>query len=140
MSDSVASPAQIFGADIPFASLCGVEALGFENGKTRLRLALKPEHGNNLGIAHGGVICTLLDIAMGTAARCTIGVPVMTLDMQTSFIGPGRGVLIGEGRVLRAGRSILFCEAEVTAEDTGELIAKASGVFKPARTKGSADG
>jgi uncharacterized protein (TIGR00369 family) len=140
MSDSVAPPAQIFGADIPFASLCGVEALGFENGKTRLRLALKPEHGNNLGIAHGGVICTLLDIAMGTAARCTIGVPVMTLDMQTSFIGPGRGVLIGEGRVLRAGRSILFCEAEVTAEDTGELIAKASGVFKPARTKGSADG
>jgi uncharacterized protein (TIGR00369 family) len=139
MSDNAASP-QIFGADIPFASLCGVEALGFENGKTRLRLALKPEHGNNLGIAHGGVICTLLDIAMGTAARCTIGLPVMTLDMQASFIGPGRGVLIGEGRVLRAGRSILFCEAEVTTEDTGELIAKASGVFKPARAKGPADG
>jgi uncharacterized protein (TIGR00369 family) len=136
----MASPPQIFGADIPFASLCGVEALGFENGKTRLRLALKPEHGNNLGIAHGGVICTLLDIAMGTAARCTIGVPVMTLDMQTSFIGPGRGVLIGQGRVLRAGRSILFCEAEVTAEDTGELIAKGSGVFKPARTKEPANG
>ena len=110
------------------------------DGRTRLRLALRPEHGNNLGIAHGGVICTLLDIAMGTAARCTIGVPVMTLDMQTSFIGPGRGVLIGEGRVLRAGRSILFCEAEVTAEDTGELIAKGSGVFKPARAKGAADG
>jgi acyl-coenzyme A thioesterase PaaI-like protein len=49
-------------------------------------------------------------------------------------------VLIGEGRVLRAGRSILFCEAVVTAEDTGELIAKGSGVFKPARTKRSADG
>jgi uncharacterized protein (TIGR00369 family) len=140
MTDDMPSPPQIFGADIPFASMCGVEALGFENGRTRLRLALKPEHGNNLGIAHGGVICTLLDIAMGTAARCTIGVPVMTLDMHTSFIGPGRGVLIGEGRVLRAGRSILFCEAEVTAEDTGELIAKASAVFKPARAKGAADG
>jgi uncharacterized protein (TIGR00369 family) len=140
MTTGAEKPPQIFGADIPFASLCGVEALGFENGKTRLRLALKPEHGNNLGIAHGGVICTLLDIAMGTAARCTIGVPVMTLDMQTSFIGPGRGVLIGEGRVLRAGRSILFCEAEVTAEDTGELIAKGSGVFKAARTKEPADG
>jgi uncharacterized protein (TIGR00369 family) len=140
MTEATEKAAQIFGADIPFASMCGVEALGFENGKTRLRLALKPEHGNNLGIAHGGVICTLLDIAMGTAARCTIGMPVMTLDMQTSFIGPGRGVLIGEGRVLRAGRSILFCEAEVTAEDTGELIAKGSGVFKPARAKAAADG
>jgi uncharacterized protein (TIGR00369 family) len=140
MTEATGKAAQIFGADIPFASMCGVEALGFENGKTRLRLALKPEHGNNLGIAHGGVICTLLDIAMGTAARCTIGMPVMTLDMQTSFIGPGRGVLIGEGRVLRAGRSILFCEAEVTAEETGELIDKGSGVFKPARAKGAADG
>jgi acyl-coenzyme A thioesterase PaaI-like protein len=42
--------------------------------------------------------------------------------------------------VLRAGRSILFCEAEVTAEATGELIAKGSGVFKPVRGKGAADG
>ena len=130
MTEATEKAAQIFGADIPFASMCGVEALGFENGKTRLRLALKPEHGNNLGIAHGGVICTLLDIAMGTAARCTIGMPVMTLDMQTSFIGPGRGVLIGEGRVLRAGRSILFCEAEIR-DEAGELLAKSSGVFKP---------
>ena len=140
MSDGSEKPALIFGADIPFATMCGVEALGLEDGRTRLRLALRPEHGNNLGIAHGGVICTLLDIAMGTVARCTVGVPVMTLDMQTSFIGPGRGVLIGEGRVLRAGRSIVFCEAEVRAEATGELVAKGSGVFKPVRPKGAGGG
>jgi uncharacterized protein (TIGR00369 family) len=137
MTDGTQPAPLIFGADIPFATMCGVEALGFEDGRTRLRLALRPEHGNNLGIAHGGVICTLLDIAMGTAARCTIGTPVMTLDMQASFIGPGRGVLLAEGRVLRAGRSILFCEADITGEDTGELIAKASGVFKPVKPKAS---
>ena len=121
---------QIFGADIPFAAHCGIEPIDFADGRTRLRVRVGPEHTNNLGIVHGGVICTLLDIAMGTAARCTLGQPVMTLDMQTSFIAPGRGVLIGEGRVLRAGRSILFCEAEVRTED-GELVAKASGLFKP---------
>ncbi|WP_018260097.1 PaaI family thioesterase [Methylobacterium sp. WSM2598] len=120
----------IFGADIPFARLCGVEALRFEEGRTHLRLALGPAHANNLGIAHGGVLCTLLDIAMGTAARLNAGRPVVTLDMQTRFLSPGRGVLLAEGRVVRAGQSILFCDAEVRTEG-GALVATASGVFKP---------
>ncbi|ACL55231.1 PaaI family thioesterase [Methylobacterium nodulans] len=120
----------IFGAEIPFARLCGVEALRFENGRTHLRLVLGPEHANNLGIAHGGVLCTLLDIAMGTVARLTAGRPVVTLDMQTRFLSPGRGVLLAEGRVVRAGQSILFCDAEVRGE-AGTLVASASGVFKP---------
>ena len=108
---------EIFGADIPFAALCGIEPIGFADGKTRLRVRIAPEHANNLGIAHGGLICTLLDIAMGTAARCTVGQPVMTLDMQTSFLSPGRGEMVGEGRVVRAGRSIIFCEADVTTAE-----------------------
>jgi uncharacterized protein (TIGR00369 family) len=127
---------QIFGADIPFALHCGIEPIGFAQGRTRLRLRPRPEHANNIGIAHGGLICTLLDVAMGTVARCTIGRPVMTLDMQTSFIAPGRGELIGEGRILRAGRSLIFCEAEVTTAE-GELVAKATGLFKPAAARSS---
>ena len=95
----------IFGADIPFAGHCGIEPIGFADGRTRLRARARPEHVNNLGIAHGGLICTLLDVAMGTAARCTVGLPVMTLDMQASFLSPGRGELTAEGRVVRAGRS-----------------------------------
>lgn len=122
----------IFGADIPFAAHCGIEEVGAAGGVTRLRLVIGPQHGNNLGIAHGGLICTLLDVAMGTAARRQVGAPVMTLDMQASFLSPGRGVLTGEGRVLRAGRSIVFCEADVRAE-SGALVAKASGIFKPVR-------
>ena len=128
---------QIFGADIPFATHCGVEALDFVDGRTRLRLLPRPEHQNNMGIAHGGLICTLLDIAMGTAARCTIGQAVMTLDMQASFLSPGRGELLAEGRVLREGRSILFCEAEIRTA-AGELVAKGSGVFKAARREAEA--
>ncbi|MGY2047637.1 PaaI family thioesterase [Methylobacterium sp. JK268] len=120
----------IFGADIPFARLCGVEALRFEEGRTHLRLALGPQHANNLGIAHGGVLCTLLDIAMGTVARLTAGRPVVTLDMQTRFLSPGRGVLLAEGRVAKAGQSILFCDAELRVEG-GPLVATGSGVFKP---------
>ena len=122
----------IFGVEIPFASHCGIEALETPDGRTLLRLVLAPQHLNNIGMAHGGVTCTLLDIAMGSSARRRADLPVMTLDMQTSFIQPGRGVLVGEGRVVRAGRSVIFCEGEVRTEN-GELIAKGSGIFKPVR-------
>jgi uncharacterized protein (TIGR00369 family) len=128
----------IFGAEIPFAHLCGIEAVSVENGVTRLRVLLTPDHVNNFGVPHGGLIATLLDIAMGTAARLAAGAPVMTLDMHVAFLGVGAGALTAEGRVIRAGRSILFTEAEARSAN-GRLVAKASGVFKPAvKTEGKA--
>lgn len=128
--DQQSEPGTIFGAHIPFVTFCGIEAIAVCEGRTRLRLALRPEHANNLGIAHGGVICTLLDVALGTAARLRAGRPVVTLDMQTRFLSPGRGVLSAEGRVTRAGRSLIFCEAEIRDAD-GELVASATGLLKP---------
>jgi uncharacterized protein (TIGR00369 family) len=128
--DQQSEPGTIFGAHIPFVTFCGIEAVAVSEGRTRLRLALKPEHANNLGIAHGGVICTLLDVALGTAARLRAGRPVVTLDMQTRFLSPGRGVLSAEGRVTRAGRSVIFCEAEIRDAE-GELVASATGLLKP---------
>jgi uncharacterized protein (TIGR00369 family) len=74
---------------------------------------------------------------MGTAARQAAGETVMTLDMQVSFLAPGRGTLIATGNVLRAGRSIIFTEAEVRTENQ-ELVAKSTGIFKPLRRGGSA--
>ncbi|WP_342164312.1 PaaI family thioesterase [Methylobacterium sp. SD21] len=123
-------PETIFGAQIPFVRFCGIEALDVTEGRTRLRLVMRPEHSNNLGIAHGGIVCTLLDVAMGTAARLTAGCPVVTLDMQTRFLNPGRGTLEAVGRVTRGGRSILFCEAEIRDAE-GVPVASATGLLKP---------
>ncbi len=123
----------IFGAHIPFADLCGFEPLGCEGGVTRLRLQLQPHHTNNMGIAHGGVIATLLDTAMGTAARLAAGYPVMTLEMNVNYLSAGEGELIAEGRVTRAGKSILFAEASVSGANGP--VAKSSGVFKAAAPK-----
>jgi uncharacterized protein (TIGR00369 family) len=119
----------IFGAKIPFADLCGIEFHGAENGVTRLSVKLEPKHANNFGIPHGGLVATLMDIAMGSAARLAAGGPVMTLDMQISFLASGEGSLTAEGRVTRAGNSVLFCEAEAH-DANGDLVAKSSGLFK----------
>ncbi len=76
------------------------------------------------------MLCTLLDVALGTAARLSVGRPVVTLDMQTRFLNPGRGVLLAEGRVTRPGRAVIFCEAEIRDAD-GAPVASATGLLKP---------
>ena len=124
-----------FGAKIPFADLCGIELIGVEDGVTKLRVVLDERHDNNSGIPHGGLIATLLDVAMGSAARLAAGVAVTTLDMHINFIATSDEVLTAEGRVVRAGGSILFAEAEARGAK-GEIVAKASGVFKARKPKG----
>ena len=125
---------EVFGVHIPFIAHCGIEALEVVDGRTRLRLVPGPSSVNQLGIAHGGLIATLLDVAMGSAARHAAGRAVMTLDMHVAFLSPGRGTLIAEGRVTRAGRSVIFCEADIR-DEAGGLVAKSTGLMKPVRAE-----
>lgn len=137
MSGAEAQPAKpnIFGAHIPFVHFCGIEPISSEPGRTKLRVKLEEHHMNQLGIAHGGITMTLLDVALGTAARSgNDKSAVMTLDMQTQFIAPGRGWLLAEGRIVKSGRSLVFVEADVH-DETGTLVAKASAIFKAARQR-----
>ncbi len=124
----------IFGADVPFAEHCGIREIEFLDGRTRLRLLAVPSLSNNVGALHGGLVCTLLDVAMGSAARCSIGEPVVTLGMNVSFLAAANSDLTAEGRVVRSGGSVFFCEAEAR-DQTGALVAKSSGIFKRAGSK-----
>lgn len=121
-----------FGLDVPFARFCGIKSLGVENGRTRLKLPMSAAGTNHFGVFHGGALMTLLDIAMGSAARVTAGAWVVAVDMQTAFVAPGRSDVIGEGFVIRAGHSLIFCEGEIR-DEAGNLVAKGSGVYKIAK-------
>jgi uncharacterized protein (TIGR00369 family) len=117
---------------IPFVEHLGLvtEALG--EGTARLTMALPRHFTNSLGTAHGGVIMSLLDVALCTAARTLHpeSVGVVTIDMSTSFIGGGSGgTLVAEARVLKDGRSMTFVEGEATNAD-GSLVAKAIGTVR----------
>lgn len=117
---------------IPFVAHLGLvtEALG--EGTARLSMPLPEHFTNSLGTAHGGIILSLLDVALCTAARTLHpdSMGVITIDMSTSFIGGGSGDrLIAEARVLRDARSMTFVEAEAKNAD-GSLVAKAIGTVK----------
>jgi len=112
---------------IPFVMHLKIVTEELGEGTARLSLPVEPQLTNSLGTVHGGVIVSLLDVALCTAARTLHpeSVGVITIDLSTSFIGGGSGArLLAEARVLRDGRSMSFVEGEAKNAD-GSLVAKA---------------
>ncbi len=125
-----------FPIDIPFLRLLGVSLLAFGDGRAELGLAHRPELQNTFGMAHGGVVMTLLDVAMAMAARAAQPYQdddrskgMITIEMKTSFLRPSRGALRALGQCLHRTSTLAFCEAELR-DDTGSARARASGTFK----------
>ncbi|MBN9408270.1 MAG: PaaI family thioesterase [Burkholderiales bacterium] len=116
----------------PFLRTLGLGALEVAEGVASARLDFDPaRHANGIGIAHGGVLCTMLDIVMGYAAFSWPGRPgpIVTVNQNVSFLGAMRGPVIAHGRVTRGGKSTVFCSAEIL-DAHGACIATGQAVFK----------
>ena len=124
-----------FKTRIPFVEHLGFELLRFEDGEAELAIDLRDELTNSWSVAHGGVLMTLLDVAMAHAARSTEPVPdpsqpgVVTIEMKTSFMRPGLGRLVAHGKLLHRTVSMAFCEATVR-DAAGLIVGHATGTFK----------
>lgn len=120
-----------FGRKIPFLELLGARAEHREKGLAVVSIDVREELTNSWKFAHGGVVMSLLDVAMGTAARTANGraVGIITVNLSVSFLRSCSGVLRAEGRVLRRGRSLVFCDGEVR-DAGGDVMAKGIGTFR----------
>jgi uncharacterized protein (TIGR00369 family) len=131
---------QAIGRHIPFVSHLGIRLRSQGAGRALLELELLPEHMNSWSSAHGGVVMTLLDVAMAMAARTLDpkAAGAITVEMKTSFIGTCTGTLVAEGRCIHFGKSVAFCEAEAR-DAAGKVVAKSSGTFMVRRERGGQD-
>ena len=68
-------------------------------------------------------------MASAVRGRHKLAASVLTVDISVGFIAASTGDIIAEGRVLNAGKSTAFCEAEARDVD-GKLLTKAIGTFK----------
>ena len=112
---------------IPFLTHLKILTESLGKGTAQLSLPVEPHLTNSLGTVHGGVIMSLLDVALCTAARTLHpeSVGVITINLTTSFIGAGSGTkLLADARVMKDGKSMSFVEAEAKNAD-GSLVAKA---------------
>ena len=116
---------------VPFTRLLGARREYSEAGRARLVIDARPELGNVIGAMHGGVLVTLLDVAMASAAVSLFDFDrtAVTLSLNTSFLEPGRGRLTADGEVVQHDSSVAWCHASVTDAD-GRVVARAQGSFR----------
>ena len=112
----------------------------------RLILEVRAGHLRTLGIAHGGVIATLLDSVMGLNANRSSPTDhyVVTAQLNVHFIRPAfeGETLIASSEVRHAGRKTAMAQGELKTVE-GALVATASATFvyvpHDDRTRGNPD-
>lgn len=114
-----------------FMKLVGFDLNVIEVGRTEGWLDLSLQHQQQTGLVHGGVTATVADIVAGFAAYTVVPEDqhVVTGEIKISYFAPGRGDrLHAIGYVVKQGRKVNFCEAEVWCLNGDEktLIAKAT--------------
>jgi len=118
----------------PFVAKLGIVADQLGDDEVRLRLPWDPSNVTVGDMVHGGAIATLADLTVMAAAWCGAEAPPVlrdvTMSMALDFMAPARATdVIGVGRVLRRGRSLVNCEAEIV-DPEGRLVAKALATYK----------
>jgi uncharacterized protein (TIGR00369 family) len=119
-----------FQSPIPFVLAQGIELVSAADGQSELRMSLRADQENHLGMAHGGVLMTLLDVAMAQAVRSSFdNAPVITIEMKTTFFQAATGVLTARGQLLHQTRKMGFAEATVFDAE-GRRCAHGTGTFR----------
>ena len=94
-------------------------------------LKLRADHLNQVGVAHGGTLATLLDQALSAIAWQHAGKqPCVTVQLNTSFLHAARlhQELIARGCVTHTTGALLFMTGTLHADD--QLIATAQAIMK----------
>jgi len=118
----------------PFFCLMGIDVVSVGNGEAELSMQVRPDMHNGVGWLQGGMLVALADEAMALAVYTQLadGEGIATISESTSFIrGVREGLIIARGQVIRKGRRVAFCEAEVWADSGGKrsLLSRTSAAF-----------
>lgn len=118
----------------PLAAKLGIVADVLHGDEVRLRMPFDPTNVTLGDMVHGGAIATLADMTVMAAAWASADVPDslrgVTTSLSMQFLAPARATeLIGVGRVLRRGKTLVNCDVDVVTSD-GEAVAKAIATYK----------
>ena len=100
----------------------GVRLVSIEPGRVVMEMAHDDRFTQQHGFVHAGVTTTVLDTACGYAAFSLMPADagVLTVELKTSLLAPAAGkTFIFEGRVIKPGRTVTFCEGEAFALSNG---------------------
>jgi len=101
-------------------------------GVVVVRYEVRADHLRTGGVAHGGVIATLLDTSLGQAASTLApdGLDVVTAQINVNFIRPvWQGeILAARAEIRHSGRKTAVGNGQILTE-SGQLVATGSATF-----------
>jgi uncharacterized protein (TIGR00369 family) len=112
----------------PIAVTMRLRPVELEEGRVIFEGEPGEEHYNPIGVVHGGYAATLLDSALGCAVHTTLpaGVGYTSLGLEAKYVRPitrETGRVLCEARVVYRGRKQATADANLTAADSGKLLA-----------------
>ena len=84
------------------------------------------------------MVTSIADVTCGYTALTVIpeGQEVLTVEFKINLLRPVTGrKIIAAGSVIKAGKSLVITEAEVTDADSGKIVAKMLATMIPAAKK-----
>lgn len=114
----------------PIARLLGASVLEVEDGRVVIEFEVREEFKHPGGAVQGGIVTAYADLCMALAAHTHFeqGQHMSTSSLTVNFLAPvTAGPVIGEGTVVKKGRSVVFMEA-VVRDREGNEFAHASSV------------
>jgi uncharacterized protein (TIGR00369 family) len=113
-----------------FPAAIGFEVVRADYGLFESRLKLRPDHRQQDGFVHAGVIATMADHTAGYAAYTTVSEShrILTIEFKINFFKPGVGEsIVCRSRVVNNGKTIKVSESDIFSvlENQEKHIAKA---------------
>ena len=91
-------------------------------GEVDVRLPIHPGISQQHGFVHAGAIASIADSACGYAALTLLDSDsgVLAVEFKINLMAPGAGEsLLARGKVIRSGRTLSVCQANVVAVNDG---------------------
>ena len=122
----------------------GAEIVFIAPGEVHLTLPFSPQFCQQNGFMHAGAIASVADSANGYAAY-TLAPPdtdVLAVEFKINLLAPAQGAgFLACGRVLRPGRTLTICQADVFTTGGAERVLIATMlstiIVRPRRSGGS---
>jgi uncharacterized protein (TIGR00369 family) len=116
----------------PFSRLLGARLNRFGPDGVELEVPVRPEHRQQHGFAHGGLLGYAVDNALTFAAGALAGPGVLTAGYTINLLAPVVGdCLLARAWVVSAGQRLIVARCELLAPhpDTDEVCAIAQGTI-----------
>jgi uncharacterized protein (TIGR00369 family) len=105
-----------------FPAYCGIQVEHVAHGVFETRLALRPEHQQQDGFVHAGVMATMADHTAGYAAFTLVSRAqrVLTIEFKINYFKPATGdSIVCRAHVVNGGRRIIVSESDLFSVTNG---------------------